>query len=303
FVDDEGSRDLFLGYAVAGVRLQHQLKVQGIKMDAAHPVVVYLPAGVGGSPSGVAFGLKMIMGANIYPVFCEPTHVPSVTLGMMTKLNEKIAVQDIGLDGLTAADGLAVSRPSRLAGKVMQTLLLGTATFEDDDLYRYLTKLVDTEDVMVEPSAAAGFTAIAPASVNGQRRQINLCQNCYQLLKNQEQQPNNGVGGADMAQDPFGFGGLDDIFRAMQGGVDPNNAYRQQQTPPTQPAGPNGGNRRGNNNGGGLLGQYGFNLTAQAKQGKIDPVIGRDTEINRVIEILNRRTKNNPVLIGEAGVG
>ncbi len=52
-------------------------------------------------------------------------------------------------------------------------------------------------------------------SVNGQRRQINLCQNCYQLLKNQEQQPNNGVGGADMAQDPFGFGGLDDIFRAM----------------------------------------------------------------------------------------
>ncbi len=105
-----------------------------------------------------------------------------------------------------------------------------------------------------------------------------------------------------MAQDPFGFGGLDDIFRAMQGGAEPNNA-RQQQTPPTQPAGPNnGGNQRGNN-GGGLLGQYGFNLTAQAKQGKIDPVIGRDTEINRVIEILNRRTKNNPVLIGEAGVG
>ncbi|MDN6251819.1 MAG: D-serine ammonia-lyase, partial [Lactiplantibacillus plantarum] len=64
--------------------------------------------------------------------------------------------------GLTAADGLAVSRPSRLAGKVMRTLLLGTATFEDDDLSRYLTKLVDTEDVMVEPSAAAGFTAIAP---------------------------------------------------------------------------------------------------------------------------------------------
>jgi len=141
-------------------------------------------------------------------------------------------------------------------------------------------------------------------NVNGQRRQINLCQNCYQLLKDQEQQPNNGVGGNDMAQDPFGFGGLDDIFRAMQGGgVDSDNAYRQQQTPPTQPAGPNnGGNRRGNS-GGGLLGQYGYNLTEQAKQGKIDPVIGRDNEINRVIEILNRRTKNNPVLIGEAGVG
>ncbi|WP_130851476.1 ATP-dependent Clp protease ATP-binding subunit [Lactiplantibacillus mudanjiangensis] len=139
-------------------------------------------------------------------------------------------------------------------------------------------------------------------NVNGQRRQINLCQNCYQLLKNQEQQPNNGVGGTDMAQDPFGFGGLDDIFRAMQGGgVNADNAARQQ-TPPTQPAGPNNGGNRGNR-GGGLLGQYGYNLTDQAKQGKIDPVIGRDNEINRVIEILNRRTKNNPVLIGEAGVG
>ncbi|VDG32825.1 ATP-dependent Clp protease ATP-binding subunit [Lactobacillus sp.] [Lactiplantibacillus mudanjiangensis] len=105
-----------------------------------------------------------------------------------------------------------------------------------------------------------------------------------------------------MAQDPFGFGGLDDIFRAMQGGgVNADNAARQQ-TPPTQPAGPNNGGNRGNR-GDGLLGQYGYNLTDQAKQGKIDPVIGRDNEINRVIEILNRRTKNNPVLIGEAGVG
>ncbi|MCG4616802.1 hypothetical protein L0P14_24675, partial [Phocaeicola dorei] len=52
-----------------------------------------------------------------------------------------------------------------------------------------------------------------------------------------------------------------------------------------------------------MLGQYGVNMTDLARQGKIDPVIGRDDEIARVIEILNRRTKNNPVLIGEAGVG
>lgn len=162
FVDDEGSTDLFLGYAVAGVRLQHQLKVQGIKVDQQHPVVVYLPAGVGGSPSGVAFGLKMIIGPNIHPIFCEPTHVPSVTLGMMTQLNNKIAVQDIGLDGLTAADGLAVSRPSRLAGRVMKTLLRGSVTFKDDELYRYVAELIDTQKIVVEPSAAAGFTAIAP---------------------------------------------------------------------------------------------------------------------------------------------
>ncbi len=162
FIDDEGSIDLFLGYAVAGVRLQEQLKQHHIKVDRDHPVVVYLPAGVGGSPSGVTFGLKEIIGPYIHAVFCEPTHVPSVTLGMMTGLNEKISVYDIGLDGLTAADGLAVGRPSRLAGKVMRTLLLGSVTFEDNVIYRYLTQLMDTQQITVEPSAAAGFTAIEP---------------------------------------------------------------------------------------------------------------------------------------------
>ena len=51
------------------------------------------------------------------------------------------------------------------------------------------------------------------------------------------------------------------------------------------------------------LNQYGKDLTEQAKQNKLDPVIGRENEIERVIEILSRRTKNNPVLIGEPGVG
>ena len=52
-----------------------------------------------------------------------------------------------------------------------------------------------------------------------------------------------------------------------------------------------------------LLAKYGRDLTELAKQGKLDPVIGRDEEIRRVVEILSRRTKNNPVLIGEPGVG
>jgi ATP-dependent Clp protease ATP-binding subunit ClpB len=51
------------------------------------------------------------------------------------------------------------------------------------------------------------------------------------------------------------------------------------------------------------LQQYGRDLTAEAEAGKLDPVIGRDEEIRRVIEVLSRRTKNNPVLIGEPGVG
>ena len=51
------------------------------------------------------------------------------------------------------------------------------------------------------------------------------------------------------------------------------------------------------------LDQYGVDLTAMARDGKLDPVIGRDTEIRRVVQVLARRTKNNPVLIGEPGVG
>ena len=51
------------------------------------------------------------------------------------------------------------------------------------------------------------------------------------------------------------------------------------------------------------LEKYGKDLTAMARAGKLDPVIGRDDEIRRCIQILSRRTKNNPVLIGEPGVG
>lgn len=123
-------------------------------------------------------------------------------------------------------------------------------------------------------------------NINGQKQEIPLCQDCYQTVKNQT--------------NPFsGNSPFDDIFRQL-GGL--NNANqrndfqsggRPQSTVQTQTAG----------NGGGLLGQYGTNLTAMARENKLDPVIGRDKEIKRVIEILNRRTKNNPVLIGEPGVG
>ncbi|WP_439646199.1 ATP-dependent Clp protease ATP-binding subunit [Lacticaseibacillus sharpeae] len=99
---------------------------------------------------------------------------------------------------------------------------------------------------------------------------------------------------------PIWFQQLDDIFRAMGNG---NAAAGNPQSENT--TGQMRGQRQGGGNGnrGGILGQYGVNLTDAAKRGEIDPVIGRDNEIARVIEILNRRTKNNPVLIGEAGVG
>lgn len=136
------------------------------------------------------------------------------------------------------------------------------------------------------------------ANVGGQRKQIDYCQSCYQKIKGQ--QTTNA-----MPQDPFGFGSLDDLFRQMSQQMQQGTpSYNQ--TPPTQ-AGGNQNNFNGGqppiNNTPGILGEYGINITQQARDGEIDPVVGRDSEIKRVIEILNRRTKNNPVLIGEPGVG
>lgn len=136
-------------------------------------------------------------------------------------------------------------------------------------------------------------------SINGRKREIDLCQNCYREIKQQEEQgqPNQGT-----PQDPFGFGGFEDLLRAMR---NDSASGAGQQLPPNQQGFTGGGNQppRGSNRRGGLLGEYGVDLTQMARDGKIDPVIGRDSEIERVIEILNRRTKNNPVLTGEAGVG
>ncbi|WP_304250418.1 ATP-dependent Clp protease ATP-binding subunit [Limosilactobacillus gastricus] len=131
-------------------------------------------------------------------------------------------------------------------------------------------------------------------NINGERVQFDLCQSCYQQFQNMQMNMMNG--GSGMSNN--GFENLDDFMRAMNNMAANQNANlnsdqdnRQRQT--------SGGGRKGK----GLLGQYGINMTDLARQGKIDPVIGRDKEIARVVEILNRRTKNNPVLIGEAGVG
>jgi len=116
-------------------------------------------------------------------------------------------------------------------------------------------------------------------------------------------QENLFQGAAPMEEEPFNpFG---DIFSALNGGM--GGFPEERQVPPTKPgfAGGNGGgprNPRGKQDKG-LLGEFGINITDAARRGEIDPVIGRDDEIKRVIEILNRRTKNNPVLIGEPGVG
>ncbi|MBR6472927.1 MAG: D-serine ammonia-lyase [Firmicutes bacterium] len=164
FVDDEGSKDLFFGYSVAAKRLVPQLEEAGIKVDSDNPLYVYIPCGVGGAPGGITFGLKTIFGDNVKVYFAEPTHSPCMTLSLITGLNEKICCADIGLDGKTAADGLACGRASYLVSALMGSMVEGCYTITDEELYPFLAALKDTEGIFIEPSSTASF--IGPALVN-----------------------------------------------------------------------------------------------------------------------------------------
>ncbi|WP_019774077.1 ATP-dependent Clp protease ATP-binding subunit [Streptococcus sobrinus] len=158
------------------------------------------------------------------------------------------------------------------------------------------------------------------ANVNGQQKQIDLCQNCYQIMK---ADPENILSSNLTSQNPQSHQNqsMDSFFDDFFGDLNNFRAFNPDlPNAPQSQAGRNGGdggNRGGNNGGGnqgrraqaqpqqaqGILDEFGINITDMARRGDIDPVIGRDQEIVRVIEILNRRTKNNPVLIGEPGVG
>lgn len=168
FIDDENSQALFSGYAVAARRLKKQLEEANIHISIENPLAVYLPCGVGGGPGGVAYGLKTIFGDAVHCYFVEPVESPCMLLGMATEQHHDISVQDIGLSNQTAADGLAVGRASKFVGQLMMPILHGIVTVTDDQLYRMVYELKETEGLQIEPSAAAGIVAIgliqAPAA-------------------------------------------------------------------------------------------------------------------------------------------
>ena len=157
FVDDENSVSLFLGYAVAALRLRRQLEEADVPVDEEHPLFVSIPCGVGGAPGGITFGLKLVYGDSVHVFYAEPVQACCMLLGIATGLHDGICVQDIGLTGVTEADGLAVGRPSKFVGKTVEHLLSGEFTVEDDALYTYMKELLDAEGFFIEPSSCAAF--------------------------------------------------------------------------------------------------------------------------------------------------
>ncbi len=165
FVDDERSSHLFMGYAVAALRLKEQLEHQGILVDESHPLFVYLPAGVGGAPGGITFGLKTVFGDSVHCFFAEPVQAPCMLLGMAGEAKtEPTPVYEYGLTIDTDADGLAVGTASQWVCDVTRHLLSGVFTATDDSLYRQLYLLKTLEDIEVEPSAAIG--CLGPLMLN-----------------------------------------------------------------------------------------------------------------------------------------
>lgn len=190
FVDDENSPRLFLGYAVAALRLQQQLIEQQIPVDAEHPLFVYIPCGVGGAPGGINFGLKQIFGAHVHCFFAEPVQAPCVLIGMQADDKQHPeSVYQVGLRVDTEADGLAVSMASGWVCSVIENMLSGIFTVTDEELFRNLFRLCQSEGIEVEPSAAAGLsgpvwlTGTEPGKAYQQQQRLEpLMHNATHLL-------------------------------------------------------------------------------------------------------------------------
>lgn len=156
FVDDEHSEYLFLGYTVAGARMVKILEEMDIPVDEDHPLFVYLPCGIGGSPGGITFGLKQQYGDNVHCFFAEPTQMPSMLLGLLSKEYDDICVDDAGIESKTVMDGLAVPRTSGFVSRTMENYFNGGFTLTEGEAMKHLAAMIDHENIPLEPAALAG---------------------------------------------------------------------------------------------------------------------------------------------------
>ena len=160
FIDDERSEDLFFGYSTAALRVKIQLLKAGVTADKTHPLFLYLPCGVGGAPGGITFGFKELFGDAVHCFFAEPVEAPCYLLGMASGKHGDICVEDIGLTGRTALDGLAVTRPSGFVCAMTETLVSGAFTVTDAKAEMYRREVAETDGIRLEPSACAGFEGV-----------------------------------------------------------------------------------------------------------------------------------------------
>lgn len=164
FIDDEDSRDLFLGYSAVCRTFEKQVKDAGITVDEKHPLMVYLPCGVGGGPGGITFGLKSIFGESVHCYFGEPTQMPCMAYAF-AKGNSDVSVYDIGLNGGTVADGLACSSPSALAYRAVKGLLDGCFTVDDEHSLEFMRLLYESTEIKAEPSSCVSLGGIGKFEV------------------------------------------------------------------------------------------------------------------------------------------
>lgn len=157
FVDDEHSIELLLGYSVAASRFAKQLEKQNIIVDAEHPLFLYLPCGIGGSPGGITFGMKQVYGDNVHCFFAEPTHMPSMLLGLITQAYDGVSVIDFEIEDKTIMDGLAVPRTSGFVSRLLENFFSGGYTLQEEEANCWLSKMMDIEKINLEPAALAGL--------------------------------------------------------------------------------------------------------------------------------------------------
>ena len=158
-IDDESGRDLLTGYAVAGAEVREQLEARGTVVDAARPLVAYLPCGIGGAPGGITYGLKRYFGRAVVTVFVEPVASPCMLAALALGNGAPVSVYDYGCDNQTIADGLQVPVASKLVLDAVGGAVDAAISVSDPAMLQWMATLWDWSRLQLEPSAAAAFAA------------------------------------------------------------------------------------------------------------------------------------------------